>query len=200
MIQGWHRWLILIAASLLVFVIATIPPAEQGGSSAQAHSTTDAGMPCTFSSGQVLTAACLNSNFNHLHNTFAAGITDDNISSSAAISHSKLKDPDLVPKAWAHVNQCNASDPNVTSCTISAGNNVTSVKPDSGTGTYKVQLSYTPVDTNYGVLVTALDNTPTIGHFYNLATTNPHIKIQTYDVSITALRDSSFTLVVFDDN
>lgn len=111
----------------------------------------------TFTSGNVLTAAQLNDNFSHLHNTLSAGIVNANISTSAAIAHSKLATPALVPKAFAYlVTACNlAAAADTVTCTLDDSSGVSSVKSSGTTGTARVTLSYTPTNAAFAVLATA---------------------------------------------
>lgn len=102
----------------------------------------------TWSNGQTLRSADLNDAFAHLHNTFSAGIVDAHISSSAAIAHSKLALPTLVPKLMSTVaTGCAAG-----TCTqvISAG--VATIITHAATGQYLA--TYAGADVNYTVSVT----------------------------------------------
>jgi hypothetical protein len=99
----------------------------------------------------------LNANFAHIHNTMVGGhgarLVDADVSASAAIAHSKLATPALVPKAWVQVASC-ASNP----CTIVVSSRVTSVNR-TGAGVYNVDLSYTPPNTAFSVQITPQDAT-----------------------------------------
>lgn len=105
--------------------------------------------PTTWSAGQTLTHSALNDTVAHIHNTLSGGITNTHISSSAAIQHSKLQTPALVPKAWAKVASACAASP----CTVEAGSGVTSIAR-TGAGVYTVTLSYTPTNTAFGAFAT----------------------------------------------
>lgn len=113
-----------------------------------------AGSIKTWSTGDTLRTADLNSNFQHIHNTMVGGhgarLVDADVSATAAIAHSKLASPALVPKAWgATTGVCGAG-----TCGIAASSGVTSVTWSS-TGIYNITLSYTPTDANYAVLITS---------------------------------------------
>lgn len=111
-----------------------------------------AGAIHTWAPGDVLLSSDLNSTLQHIHNTMVGGghnqIVNSDISSSAAISHSKLATPALVPKAHGLVTQCTS-----TPCTVSEGTGITSVTRSSA-GDYQVILSYGPQDAAYSMLLT----------------------------------------------
>jgi hypothetical protein len=106
----------------------------------------------SWSSAETVTATDLNANFTHIHNTMVgshgARLVDADVSSSAAIAHSKMATPALLPKAYAYVgSSCGASP-----CTLSSSSQVTSITR-TGVGAYSVTLAYTPGDANFAVLV-----------------------------------------------
>lgn len=89
--------------------------------------------------GETLRAADLNANFAHIHNTKVGDgtlLVNADVSSSAAIAHSKLATPALVPKIFGlaagatSVLGCTASP-----CTLYANTGLTSTTR-SGVGTY----------------------------------------------------------------
>lgn len=106
-----------------------------------------------WSQGEVVKYSDLNGNFQTVNNATlnVAQVVDANVSATAAIAHSKLKTPALVPKAWAFTTggDC-ASSP----CTIGASSGVTSITR-TGTGVYVVTWTTTRADNLYAVLVTA---------------------------------------------
>lgn len=77
----------------------------------------------------------LNANFAECANN---NLTNANISSSAAIAHSKLATPALVAKVWAELGAVCSSSP----CAVADSSQVTSVTR-SGTGVYVVNFSVT---------------------------------------------------------
>lgn len=148
-----------------------------------------AGSIKTWSSGETITAADLNSNFNHIHNAAESSVSTSRIANnavtsakildgtivsadisngtvtsadiadgaianvdiwaSAAIDHSKLATPTLVPKLlWTDKDDCGAA-----SCTAELNVGVTSVT-GNGTGGYTVVFT-ARANANYSVLVSS---------------------------------------------
>lgn len=150
----------------------------------------------TWASGDTVNAADLNANFNHIHNTMVGGhgarLVNADVSSTAAVAHSKLATPALVPKAWAYVASCGA-DP----CTIGASSGVTTINR-AGAGHYQITLTANRLDALYGVLLTARG----AGTFYctalTLAATPQHIDLQCQDAAGTAA-DTGFTIMILDN-
>lgn len=107
----------------------------------------------SWSSGETLRSTDLNANFSHIHGLMVGGhgarLVDADVSSSAALSHSKLATPALVPKAWARIN-ANCAFP--CSETITAGSGV-SVISHTATGVWTVTWTTARPTSPYGVLV-----------------------------------------------
>ncbi len=106
--------------------------------------------------GEYITASDLNAALTHLHNSVGHGhgpvLINSDISTSAAIAHSKLATPPLIPKAWVSLSAtCTAG-----TCTSVDSSVVTSVAFVS-TGVYTVNFP-TRGDANYGALATAYGN------------------------------------------
>ena len=117
----------------------------------------NAGSLYSWSSGEVLTASQLNSNFQHIHNNMVGGhgprLTDSDVSTSAEISQSKIANHEVLPVAWVSFASCaDNADGGSTDCTISDSFNVTSVV-NSGSSNYTVTFP-TLSDTAYGVVFT----------------------------------------------
>lgn len=120
-------------------------------------------MPKTWSTGERVTATDLNSNFSHAEaNLKGSGhtlIVNADISGSAAITHSKMATPALLPKAWGVVGltgACNGGAAAGTACTVDANSGVTAVKSNGTTGEYRVDLAFSPANAVYGVMVTSM--------------------------------------------
>ncbi len=100
--------------------------------------TAAAGTIKVWSNGDTLTAADLNANFAHIHGTMVGGhgakLVNADVNAAAAISHSKLENHSLIPKAVGSVNPCTVSP-----CTLYAnyGGIVTGVTR-TATGVYPV--------------------------------------------------------------
>jgi hypothetical protein len=110
-----------------------------------------------WTTGETLRSADLNAVLAHIHNNMVgahgARLTNADVNASAAIAHSKLQTPALIPKAWAIVHDaCSVTvgDP----CSIVDSSGVTSVVRN-GAGAYTVTLSTTPSSVNYGILLTS---------------------------------------------
>ena len=88
-----------------------------------------------WSTGETIRSSDLNSNFAAL-NAYTGLITNARIAGNAAISHTKLATPALIPKAWVNVaTTCTASP-----CTITESSGVSSVTWTSA-GYHTVNLS-----------------------------------------------------------
>lgn len=104
-----------------------------------------------WSTGEIIRSTDLNANFSELNTTKVGGtvkLTNSDVSTSAAIAHSKLATPALLPKAFAAVNStCNSSP-----CTLTSSSKVTTITR-SGDGAYAVTLAYAPANASFGVFL-----------------------------------------------
>lgn len=150
----------------------------------------------TWSSGQGVAADDLNGNFTALKNgKVGSGVTLTNadIASNAAIAHSKLATPALVPKAWAYVGSAACGS---TPCTIGESSQVTSIARTSA-GLYTVTLSYTPANAFF--LAQPGSGTVNVHCITNgLTTVAPQITIRCYTDTTGAATDASFSILVMD--
>jgi hypothetical protein len=110
----------------------------------------------SWSVGEYISSTDLNAALTHLHNSVGHGhgpvIVNADVSASAAIAHSKMATPALLPKAWASLNAtCTAG-----TCTLVDSSVVTSVAYVSA-GVYTVNFP-TRGSANYGALATAYGN------------------------------------------
>lgn len=122
-----------------------------------------AGSIKTWTTSERVSSADLNANFSHLHNTMCgshgARLVNGDVSSSAAIAHTKLATPALLPKAWAVVTSvCDGAAAAGTSCTFT-GSRVSDVSSNATAGQYRVNLEYSAANAIYGVIVTSMTNT-----------------------------------------
>ncbi len=189
-------WKLMIGITLgLAFIFVCSP--KSGDFSvpvAEAHGVNDGGMPCTFTYGQTLSSTCLNRNFSHIHDSFAGQITDQNLSASAAISHSKLQYPALLPKAWAVMK----TDCSTGTCTLEEFSRVASITW-AATGQYNVTLSYTPaVNAHFLVLATPY-GAARVAVAMSESTTPPHFKVYVYDLATHSAANGAFSVLVLDD-
>lgn len=164
-----------------------------------------AGTIHTFSNGEVLTAANLNGNFQHIHNTMVGGhgarLIDADVSASAAISPSKVAG--LVnnsPRSWALLRDANkACGSGSSSCTITKPSTSTFTINGGGAGIYTVSLGYTATDSSYAVLVTAYSGV-SMGACMLVSQGTTNFQIDCSDLATPTLRDSGFSVFVYDDN
>lgn len=106
--------------------------------------------------GDTLSSTDLNSNFSHIHGLMVGGhgarLVNADVNASAAIEHSKLATPGVLPKSvftiGSDVSPCTAG-----TCTLSGYAGSVTSATWSATGTYEVTI---PARSNslYGVLVT----------------------------------------------
>ncbi|UOF77442.1 hypothetical protein [Caudoviricetes sp.] len=156
--------------------------------------------PVTFNISDTLTAAQLNQAINHVHNTFG-NINDSHISSAAAIAHTKLATPSLVPKAMAlalgsstGLGPYNWTACTTGTCTLAQSSRITSVTW-SATGIYHVTLAYTPADATFMVHAFSAENALLLCRAYDYDVSAPHFKIRCENAAATATNSvPSFTV------
>jgi hypothetical protein len=170
----------------------------------------------TWVNGEKVNAADLNTNFSHIHNNMVGGhggrLVDADVASNAAIASNKLAAYPLLPRAFARVgltagSVCLGAAAAGTACTVTASSQVTSVTTTGTTGTYRVNLAYTPADANYAVLVTAHYGATVAacaakaagGAGGPFATTAPHFLVECRKLDgTTNLADVEFSVLVMD--
>jgi hypothetical protein len=143
----------------------------------------------------------LNSNFEHIHNTMVGGhgarLVDADVSSSAAISHSKMATPALLPKAWANMNNAACAAGN---CTLNASSGVSSVA-FSATGRYTVTLSTTRANANYAVVLTDVYTGSALARcVINAAKSTTGFSVACFNTNTGADINSAFDFVVMDND
>lgn len=161
---------------------------------AVAYSHTSTGTFTVFGPG-VLNRNQFNDTLAHIHDTFAGNIKNVHISASAAIVHTKLAQPNLIPKAVAQVTAtCNAGTS--TTCLLLNLGNVNLVKGAGTTGVYNVTLSYTPISSNFPVLVTShLSAVLCIASGFS--TSAPHFTVRCHDSTTGTPADSFFSIAAY---
>lgn len=164
-----------------------------------------AGTIKVWSTGETLKASDLNSNFAHIHNNMVGGhgarLVNGDVSATAAIAHSKLATPALVPRAWGVVGlggACLGAAAAGTACTVNASSQVTSVTSSGTDGLYRVNLAYNPSNTNFAVLVTT-DTNDQVCFPETRATTAPHVLIRCRTYAPVAA-NAVFQFLIMDDN
>lgn len=191
-----------IGATFLFMVVMSV-------SVALAH--TGSPSPTTWSAGNTLTAQSLNDTIAHIHNTLSAGIVDSNISTSAAISHSKLARPGLVTKAVLFTTTaCAGAGAAGTDCTIGveqvqflgtsagAGTGNSALEANGTAGSYLLTLNFTPTDTNFGVIAQSMTS-QVFCTVTGRSITAPHITLDCEN-DASADTDANLTVTVFDTN
>ena len=153
---------------------------------------------------ETLRASDLNSNFAHIHNTMVGGhgarLVDADVSAAAAIAHTKMATPALLPKVWAFVGPTSCTS---TPCTVAATSGVSSITRTSA-GLYVVNFA-TRSNAVYGTLVTPSTNDRfcTAG---TLTTTSVTIRCIAFDSGVAwgaaayALSDVAFTVFIMDND
>lgn len=157
-----------------------------------------AGAITVWNNNQTVTAAQLNGNFSHIHNTMVGGhgarLVDADVSSTAAIQHSKLLTPALVPKAWALVaSGCDGAMTNA--CTILASSGITSVVGTGGAaGRYNVTLTTNPPTTSFAAIVSPSGTALAACLPGTRSITAPHLEVRCFDGAGAAV-NTGFQLV-----
>ena len=162
-----------------------------------------AGAIKVWSTGETLSPTDLNANFAHLHaavgHAHGAVITNADIKSSAAIAHSKMATPGLLPKAWASIGgtvAC-ASSP----CTITRqwpASYFSSVTR-SATGLYVVNITSSRPNTSYLVMLTPISNVFGVRCAVNdLGATSFYVYC--FGDTGAVANDAAFNIVLFDDD
>lgn len=146
----------------------------------------------TWSSAETIRASDLNSNFSHLHSNLGHGhgtiITNADVSATAAIAHTKMATPALLPKAWGRVVSCDQSAASGTTCGTMYDNGVAFVS-SSASIYFNVFLDALPSTANFGVIVSTGDpqivcaaSTYAVGTLYPTVTT-PQFRVYCEDAS-----------------
>lgn len=151
----------------------------------------------TWVAGEYITYTDLNANLQHLHNNLGHGhgpvLVNADINTSAAIAHTKMATPALLPKAWAYVAAACATP---AACTLSDSSGITSIAGQATTGEYLVTFT-ARANANYAVVVSAfLAAQDSSCHATAQTTTTVTIKCIT--ASTGADLDSGFSFLLLD--
>ncbi len=139
----------------------------------------------------------LNSNFEHIHNTMVGGhgarLVNSDVSASAAIAHSKLATPALVPKLFAFTSNSAAcaADP----CSVAVTSGITSINWVS-TGIYTVNFA-ARANANYAVF--ASSNTANIVCNPSLYATTS-VRLTCVTVNTAAVTNVAFQVMIMDND
>jgi hypothetical protein len=159
-----------------------------------------------WSTGEILTAADLNGNFAYIK-AHAVGmgthtLVNSDVSSSAAIAHSKLAVPSLVPKAWGEVYNAApcaaAGSPDCTAYLVASyGLYPTNAIVGGGTaGLYHVAFATARADGYYAPVA----NSITPGVFCSVENFNTvYFDVRCKTSTSGAATDANFTFIVMDN-
>ena len=145
--------------------------------------------------GEVLRSSDLNANFAHIHNRAERSLTNIDISPTAAIAHSKLATPALIPKALLSIRP----DCVIGVCAEVLDIGATSVTTWLGVGNYRVTWTTARPNLNYVPLVTIGKGGLPVHCLADLITTTKFDVFCT-DINTNAPIDSQFYVVIYDDN
>ncbi len=136
----------------------------------------------------------LNANFTQVNTSATELVTNAKVSSGAAIAHSKLATPALVPKAWVLVaTSCTSLG---STCTITESSGVTSVVHDgSVVGRYTITFSSTLANTNYAIFTNALG---AVRSCFVTGRSTTVVTIDCYDLATPTAADTAFNLMMMD--
>jgi hypothetical protein len=144
--------------------------------------------------GETLTYSDINANFQHIHSLMVGGhgprLTNADVSGSAAISHSKLASPALVPKLWATVASC-SSNP----CTISEQSGGISSVGWTSAGVMTVNFS-ARANATFAAIVTGRGTASVECHSLGQTTTTVGISCTTTNTA--AATNSGFSILILD--
>ena len=150
-----------------------------------------------FNSGDAMTSSDINANFSHIHSTMVGGhgpkLVNADVNASAAIAHTKLATPALLPKLWWSGTTACAATP----C-ASADSSGFGTVTRSAAGTYLANFSVTRIDANYGIWITTLASGQT-----NCIPTSRNagsVQIGCVNTSTGAATDASFSILILDSN
>lgn len=154
-----------------------------------------------------LTSADLNANFayiiNHMVGGQGARLVDADVNASAAIKHSKLQYPGLVPKAWAKVANCDCGAVVGTVTCSYTGSGILYIKSSGSAGVCNIFLNYTLNNSNFAATATTYTVPDNIA-LNSITTGAPGVnlfKTITYDTTTgLAANNIGFSIMVMDDD
>lgn len=144
--------------------------------------------------GETLTYSDINANFQHIHSLMVGGhgprLTNADVSGTAAIAHTKLATPALVPKIWATVAAC-SSNP----CTISEQSGGVSSVGWTSAGVMTVNFS-ARANASYAAIVSARGTASVECHSLGQTTTGVGITCTTTNTAVAT--NSGFSILILD--
>ncbi|MFT3866841.1 MAG: hypothetical protein QM729_21470 [Solirubrobacterales bacterium] len=144
-----------------------------------------AGSIKVWTAGEYITAADLNANFTHLHNTMVGGhgprLINADVASNANIATSKLAAASYIPKGWARIL--------TTGPAVGTGVGVSAVSRPGGTGIYRLTVPTAPSITYYSAQATPEQG----GYCYAIQFNVSTIEVTCYGTSGVAT-DANFNI------
>lgn len=149
--------------------------------------------------GETINYVHLNSNFSHIHGTMVGGhgprLVNSDVSASAAIQHSKMAVPGLLPKHWATVAACTSNPCTVSEQSPAAGSGGISSVGWTSAGLMTVNFpartnaTFAPVISARGTSGLACVQT---------AQTTTTVTVQCFTTSTGAATNSGFSILIMD--
>lgn len=156
-----------------------------------------AGTIKTWNNGEPITPAEFNYALAHIHTAAEASITNSKVSATAAIAHSKLATPALVPKAVVMVaDGCAVPG----TCTMSMNSGFTSVAQGATAGQYTFTLTTARTDTTYMPMVTCLDSATRCSCSVVAISSTTVFTVYCMDLATPSALTSGVHVVVFDND
>lgn len=146
--------------------------------------------------GEGVSPGDLNANFNHVHTAAEALVTNAKVSASAAISHSKLATPSLLPRAWARMADCTATG----SCTLTVDVGFSSATRSATAGEYTFVLDSARPDTTYMVMVSVEDSADARACRLTSITNTTTFVVNCHDLATPTAGNAGVSVVLYDDN
>ena len=148
----------------------------------------------SWSAGEIISSSDLNRNFTHLHATMVGGhgarLVNADVSATAAIAHTKLATPALLPQAWLVLGSTCVATP----CTGFTDVGFATVTRASA-GVYSATLDVARTDVTYAVFATG-SATDCVGG----ANTTTVINVNCYAHAGGAATDDLFQIMIMDNN
>lgn len=168
-----------------------------------------AGPVKSWSAGETIVSSDINANFQHIHNLMVGGhgarLVNSDVSGSAAIAHSKLATPSLIPKAFGIMSP--ACDGGTCAWTLQQG--FTSTVTRVANGQYDLFFQTTRADAVYAPLISVTDSIGAANHAnadcYTATQTTSKFRVLCTDQvqdggPARYFEDIPFSVTVFDNN
>lgn len=149
--------------------------------------------------GETLTHTDINSNFSHIHSLMVGGhgprLMNSDVNASAAIAHSKMATPAVLPKLWASVTATCATP---ATCTIVDDSGIASITgPGATDGEYLVTFDSARATANYAAIVSMYGGTLD-GTCHATAQTTTTVTVKCATASTGVALDAAFSILIMD--